>query len=233
MCVLIFSGWTHTVGSCALSINTASTTRVFTLLGWTYTVGFCVLIMRTSFVRWLYFGQALASRHPLFFQWVTRERQREKELFLSWRFDLGLTRCWAAPACASWGSYHGFIEDVWNTFMETWVVANGQHQLCRRYLVWYLDDIMHAISCTKFIVSFIWRERNCTVTWIKETQSICKRESNWKENYFGGMAVFTFGIVNFIKGKLFHFFWWWDFYCKPRHAPILDTMSFERDQAEI
>ena len=37
--------------------------------------------MRTSFVHWFYFGHALASRHPLFFQWVTRERQREKELF--------------------------------------------------------------------------------------------------------------------------------------------------------
>ena len=31
--------------------------------------------MRTSFEHWLYFGQALASRHPLFFQWVTRERE--------------------------------------------------------------------------------------------------------------------------------------------------------------
>ena len=35
--------------------------------------------MRTSFVHWLYFGQALASRHPLFFQWVIRERHREGE----------------------------------------------------------------------------------------------------------------------------------------------------------
>ena len=26
--------------------------------------------MRTSFVHWLYFRQALASRHPLFFLWV-------------------------------------------------------------------------------------------------------------------------------------------------------------------
>ena len=42
----------------------------------------CALPLNTGYL----FGQALASRHPLFFQWVTRERQREKELF--WVEDL-------------------------------------------------------------------------------------------------------------------------------------------------
>ena len=93
----------------------------------------CALPLSTGYL----FGQALASRHPLFFQWVTRERDSKREYYLHWRFDLGLTRCWAAPACESWGSYHGYIEDVWNTFMEAWVVANGQHLLRRRNLVWH------------------------------------------------------------------------------------------------
>ena len=35
--------------------------------------------MRTSFENWLHFGQALASGHPLFFQWVINERQTERE----------------------------------------------------------------------------------------------------------------------------------------------------------
>ena len=107
--------------------------------------------MRTSFEHWLYFGQALASRHPLFFQWVTRERQREKELF--WVEDL----TWDSLVVELPPHVHlgGAITDTSSTSgIPSWkrgLLQMDNINFVDVYLVWYLDTIV-------YIVSFIWKE---------------------------------------------------------------------------
>ena len=139
--------------------------------------------MHTSFVHWLYVGHALASRHPLFFQWVTRERQREKELFLSWRFDLGLTRCWAAPHV-----HLGELSRIHRVRLE---YLHGSVGCCKWTTSTFVDVWFGTLACIKFIVSFIWRERKTEHSLERENM---KLNNHLRENYFGGMAVFTFGI---------------------------------------
>ena len=130
----------------------------------------CALPLSTGYL----FGQALASRHPLFFQWVTRERDsKRKRTIFELKIWPGTHSLLSCPRMCILGELsrihrvrleylHGSVGCCkWTTLTSSTKFG----------LALYLGNIMHVISCTKFVVSFIW-----------------------KENYFGGMAVFTFGI---------------------------------------
>ena len=65
------------------------------------------------------------------------ERDREKKNYFELKIWPGTHSLLSCPRMCILGSYHGYIEDVWNIFMDAWVVANGQHLLRRRNLVWH------------------------------------------------------------------------------------------------
>ena len=104
--------------------------------------------MRTSFVHWLYFGQALASRHPLFFQWVTRERQREKNYF----YVEDLT--WDSLVVELPPHVHlgGAITDI----SRTSGIPSWKRGLLQMDNINFVDVIWFGtLACIRFMVSFI------------------------------------------------------------------------------
>ena len=138
--------------------------------------------MRTSFVHWLYLGQALASRHPLFFQWVTRERDsKRKRTIFELKIWPGTHSLLSCPRMCILGElsriYRGRLEYLHGSVgCCKWETLTSSTSFGLEPWQYHACCIMHRISC----ILYLKRKLFCR-------HGRCLRLK-----------------LNFIKGKLFH-----------------------------